>query len=327
VPTTPETTPMRGLRWTGGLASVWRIALAAWALALGAEALIARISEAWWPSPLPPAEVPAAAAWCGLALALAGGVATRPVTLPMAICVLLAGEPAVAGQGHALLIALLVLAGAMPSAPYGSWPARGRVDPAGGWALPDGLRGLAWLCAAAAWAYGLWRIGAGDDPAASPLAAPRYLGGLLLIHGLTFNPARVAPGGPEIRVVYYDGACGLCHRAVRFLVAEDQLGQLTFAPLGGATFAASVDPGADLPDSVVVQLDDGSLHVEAAAARILLDRLGGGWRLLAAPLHVIPLPVTNLAYTAIARVRRRVFTRPKDQCPLLPPELQRRFLP
>ena len=317
--------------------SLWRVLLAVVTLALGAETLLARLGHQWWPAPLPPAAVPAALAWCGLAIALGLGVGGRRVTLPLSLCVLFAGELATWWRGHAVLIFLLVLAGSMPAAPYGSWPARGRVDPGGGWRLPPSSRRLAWLGVAAIWVWTIWQFAkpefAGSRKGAWHLSEPigpivwHLTGPLALLHALAFKPAWLPAVGQRIRVVYYDGSCGLCHNAIRFLLAEDTSAQLRFAALQGDTFAASVPADVTVPDSVVVQLDDGTLLWKTAAARHLLGRLGGGWRAVGWLLRLIPLPLADVIYDAIARVRHRIFTRPKDVCPLLPPPLRARFLP
>lgn len=374
--------------WTGGLASVWRVGLATLALTLGVEALVGRMTGAWWPSPIPVLALPAAVTWCGLALALAAGLTTRPITLPLALCVLAGGEPAIAGRGHAALIVLLVLAGAMPPAPYGSWPARGRADPGGGWRMPANVRGLTWLALSLSWIHAAWSLleapGFGQGGAIAALAgylrgsvgvvaiwpaaveifvftvaaafvpmslgartrplvwtlglltqlvlapaigAPGYSAALVLLHALAFDPLWVSGAGRAVRVVYYDGNCGLCHRATRFLLAEDRFESLRFAALQGDTFSTSVPSSTTLPDSVIVQLEDGTLLWKTAATRHLLSRLGGGWRVMGWALRLVPLPVADLIYDFIARVRHRIFTRPKDVCPLLPPALRRRFLP
>ncbi|RYE91302.1 MAG: DUF393 domain-containing protein, partial [Oxalobacteraceae bacterium] len=38
-------------------------------------------------------------------------------------------------------------------------------------------------------------------------------------------------------IVFYDGACGLCHSLVRFVLARDPVGRHHFAPLQGRTAA------------------------------------------------------------------------------------------
>lgn len=131
-------------------------------------------------------------------------------------------------------------------------------------------------------------------------------------------------------LVFYDGSCGLCHHAVRFLVARDADGhRFVYAPLGGETFRERLEGEAtrDLPDSIVLLAADGSVLIRSQAALRLLGRLGGGWRVLAAALRLIPTGLADFAYDLIARIRYRLFARPRESCPVLPAPLRTRFLP
>jgi predicted DCC family thiol-disulfide oxidoreductase YuxK len=154
-------------------------------------------------------------------------------------------------------------------------------------------------------------------------------GGLVALHLLLFDPAWVAPSQPQTTdIVFYDGNCGLCHRAVRFILAEDRLGSaFRFAPLGGEIFLASLTETqrASLPDSVAILTEDGRLLVRSAAVVHLLRRLGGIWKLVGSVTQVIPSVLLDAAYDAIARIRHRLFSRPKDACPIIPKYLRTRF--
>jgi predicted DCC family thiol-disulfide oxidoreductase YuxK len=132
---------------------------------------------------------------------------------------------------------------------------------------------------------------------------------------------------PEI--LFYDGSCGLCHRAVRFLLWADREGRaFRFAPLGGSTFEARIPPSErrGLPDSMVLRTADGALLTRSAGALHVLRRLGGGWRVLAFLFGLVPRPLRDAAYDFVARVRLRLFARPDDACPVVPPPLRTRFL-
>lgn len=134
--------------------------------------------------------------------------------------------------------------------------------------------------------------------------------------------------------LFYDGDCGFCHRSVRFVLAEELATpeplRLRFAALGGEAFHAclarhpELDP-ASLPDSIVLELEDGTIRTRSAAALEIASRLGGFWRGLALALARLPSALLDAAYDAIARVRKRLFASPKDACPILPPELRARF--
>lgn len=130
--------------------------------------------------------------------------------------------------------------------------------------------------------------------------------------------------------IFYDGECGLCHRWVRFALARERGRELfRFAPLQGSTFAAEVAAAErrGLPDSLVVQSGDGRLLVRSAAVVHVLRQIGGAWGALGALLGLVPRVLADPGYDLVARVRRRLFARPAELCPLLPPELARRFDP
>ena len=129
-------------------------------------------------------------------------------------------------------------------------------------------------------------------------------------------------------MLFYDGHCALCHRAVRFVLRHDRAGTaFRFAPLQGPTFQARVpaERRAGLPDSIVVLTSDGSLLVRSNAFLHILRRLGGGWKALAGVLRIIPRSLRDFVYDFIARVRFRVFGTRRDWCPVVPPEQRARF--
>ncbi|MFZ3215603.1 MAG: DCC1-like thiol-disulfide oxidoreductase family protein [Candidatus Acidiferrales bacterium] len=141
---------------------------------------------------------------------------------------------------------------------------------------------------------------------------------------------RVEQGAASPEYLFYDGHCGLCHRAVKFVLKHDRSGAaFRFAALQGGTFRERVaaERRAGLPDSMVVLTSGGGLLVRSDAFLHILRQLGGGWRVLAAALRVIPRGLRDFVYNFVARIRYRVFGRPEDVCPIVPPELRARFDP
>ena len=131
-------------------------------------------------------------------------------------------------------------------------------------------------------------------------------------------------------MLFYDGHCGLCHRAVRFVLRHDRSGsRFRFAPLQGATFQSLVPAGAQagLPDSVVLLTQDGILLVRSNAFLHILRRLGGRWGTLASVLAVVPRPLRDVIYNLVARIRYRVFGTRLDLCPVVPRKLRARLYP
>ncbi|MGO9897165.1 MAG: thiol-disulfide oxidoreductase DCC family protein [Bryobacteraceae bacterium] len=138
------------------------------------------------------------------------------------------------------------------------------------------------------------------------------------------------PTPPQTETIFYDGHCGLCHRAVRFVLKHDRSGTaFRFAPLQGKTAQARipVDRRAGLSDSMAVQSRDASLLMRSNAWVHILRRLGGGWTIVAALVAVVPRPLRDGLYSCIARIRYRVFGRRDDLCPIVPPGLRERFDP
>jgi predicted DCC family thiol-disulfide oxidoreductase YuxK len=138
------------------------------------------------------------------------------------------------------------------------------------------------------------------------------------------------PFAEKTETLFYDGHCALCHATVKFVIKRDRGGAaFRFAPLQGETFQTQVpvEQRAELPDSIVIRTTDGVLLARSDAIVRILERLGGGWRILGAILAVIPLGLRDAVYDFIARIRYRVFGKRDDLCPIVPPALRERFDP
>jgi predicted DCC family thiol-disulfide oxidoreductase YuxK len=129
-------------------------------------------------------------------------------------------------------------------------------------------------------------------------------------------------------IVFYDGVCGLCDRWVRFVVKRDKQRTLRFAPLQGESAKARADLPAELR-TIVFVVGAGTpgeqTFTRSEAALRLLDHIGGFWRLVSW-LRIIPRPIRDAVYDAIASRRYRWFGR-FESCRVPPPEWRERFLP
>ncbi len=127
--------------------------------------------------------------------------------------------------------------------------------------------------------------------------------------------------------IYYDGTCGLCHGWVKFVLARDPEGKFHFAPLQGSryrTYAPLNGDQADF-DSVVVITAAGETLVRSKAVAYIFRRLGGLWWAAGVTLAALPTFLSDSGYRFVASIRHRLFARPSQACPLLPPELRNRF--
>jgi predicted DCC family thiol-disulfide oxidoreductase YuxK len=339
----------------------------------------------------------------GLSVLFALGVRDRLVGLILlflGIC-LFTTNPPISNSSMPFIGWILLAHAFVPRRPYGSWDARGRIDPGADWRMPARIHTATWIVLAIGYAYsGATKLGnaswvegsallqALSDPLAgrtllgdlvlllppslislatwsvllleisfAPLAILRkarpwlwlaLLGvqlslmtlgdfadssaGMVMLHFFAFDPAWVK-SKVEARsaTIFYDGECGLCHRFVRFSLAEDPEGKhFRFAPLEGDVFAAlrkasNRSEMLDDIDSLVLSLPDESLLVRAAGVLEIGKRLGGIWRVAAAAAGVLPLRMLDTGYDGIARIRHRIFATPPDACPILPSHLLDRF--
>jgi predicted DCC family thiol-disulfide oxidoreductase YuxK len=135
------------------------------------------------------------------------------------------------------------------------------------------------------------------------------------------------PGQLPPRIVLYDGVCGLCDRAVAWLLSKDRERQLWFAPLQGETAARlrRLHPEIPLDLDTVVLVDAGRVHLRSKAFLQCARYLGPPWR-WASWLAWLPGPVLDLAYRLVARVRYRVWGR-FDACRVPTAGDGSRFLP
>ena len=138
------------------------------------------------------------------------------------------------------------------------------------------------------------------------------------------------PPAAEAPIIFFDGACGLCRTAIRWLLRLDRRGRFRCAPLHGATYAARIAATrrATLPDSLVLCGVDGTLWCEGQALREIGRGLGGVWRVLATAAGVLPAAWLDGAYRVVARHRRRHATGATPAgCAPFPPAWRDRLLP
>jgi predicted DCC family thiol-disulfide oxidoreductase YuxK len=133
-------------------------------------------------------------------------------------------------------------------------------------------------------------------------------------------------------VVFYDGVCGLCNRLVRFLIRRDTRARLLFAPLQGAFARTVLVPQGCNPSDLdtvyaVAYPPDPPVRVLRRSRAVLhaVAELGPAWRMAAMAGRMIPLPIADAIYNAIARRRYRAFGQ-LDACPVPPPKWRGRFV-
>jgi predicted DCC family thiol-disulfide oxidoreductase YuxK len=132
-------------------------------------------------------------------------------------------------------------------------------------------------------------------------------------------------------IVLYDGVCGLCNRAVQFLLKRDRHDRFRFAALQ-SDFAANllqrhgIDP--TKLDTVYAVVNHGetneTLLAKGDAFLLFAKVLGGIWS-VARLGRLIPRPVRNWLYDFVAANRYRVFGK-AESCMLPDPAYKHKFL-
>jgi predicted DCC family thiol-disulfide oxidoreductase YuxK len=125
--------------------------------------------------------------------------------------------------------------------------------------------------------------------------------------------------------------CGLCNRAVTFVLRRDRRAVFAFAPLQstvGRTILERFGRPADSLDTFLVIADYQSsaarLFAKSDASLFVTRALGGWWRGLA-PLRLLPVRLRDVVYDWIASRRYRWFGR-LDQCELPSDHTRGRFI-
>lgn len=134
----------------------------------------------------------------------------------------------------------------------------------------------------------------------------------------------------QVRILFYDGACGLCARSIRFLIKVDRHNRIKYAPLIGRTSDKKLPEELRDPSnlSTVVYLEEDSggcnLYTRSDAVCAILKEVGGTWQIAGKFLHIIPLFLREGAYRLIAKYRHILF--PVGTCKLLKQEEKEIFL-
>lgn len=131
-------------------------------------------------------------------------------------------------------------------------------------------------------------------------------------------------------LVFYDGECNLCDRAVQFILERDRRGLFVFAPLKGQTAEKTLQK---LPqqmkdgESIILieayQSPGEKIYSLGKAALRICWLLGGVWA-IPGILFWLPSVFYDWAYRHISINRHRLFT---SRCILKTPETKNRFLP
>lgn len=132
---------------------------------------------------------------------------------------------------------------------------------------------------------------------------------------------------PPTPILFFDGQCGLCAKAVQWCLRHDRRRVLRFAPLQGTTYAAITHERKPLGMDSLVLVDEQGLHVRSSGALRMIRHLGGAAGVAASVGYwLVPRVVRDWVYRHIAR-RRMSWFGPARTCAVPDPRDRDRFLP
>ena len=127
-------------------------------------------------------------------------------------------------------------------------------------------------------------------------------------------------------IIFYDGTCGMCHGFVRFAIRRDRRSRFFFAPIGGETWCRRFGDSSSRDQETIHLLSEERTYVRSSAVCRVLVHLGTTWRILGGALWMVPLPLRNIGYRMVARIRHRIAGR-EDTCTLPDADAVDRLLP
>ena len=120
-------------------------------------------------------------------------------------------------------------------------------------------------------------------------------------------------------VIYYDGQCGLCHLAVKFILRVDSKSKFYFSPL------INLDNNLKNIDSIILKRGN-KVFYEGQAIIMIFENIDNNWNYLAKVLKLIPINVLDIAYRWVSRNRAKVSVKKVSPCPIIPSYYKKRFI-
>ena len=120
-------------------------------------------------------------------------------------------------------------------------------------------------------------------------------------------------------IIYYDGECGLCHMAVKFILRVDSKSKFYFSPL------SNFDNNLKNIDSIILRSGD-KVFYESQAIIMVFENIDNNWNYLAKVLKIFPINVLDIAYRWVSRNRTKISVKEVSSCPIVPSYYKKRFI-
>jgi predicted DCC family thiol-disulfide oxidoreductase YuxK len=130
----------------------------------------------------------------------------------------------------------------------------------------------------------------------------------------------------ESPVIFFDGLCNLCSKAVQFTIERDHKNIFRFASLQSDYAKEKLAPFHIEPtaNNSFVLLEDGKVYERSTAALRVAKKLNGFWPLLYG-FMIVPRFIRDAVYNYVAKNRYKWFGK-EESCWVPTPELKEKFL-
>ena len=149
--------------------------------------------------------------------------------------------------------------------------------------------------------------------------------GMLMIHLFTFDQRWLGKKKEGVTVLY-DGECGLCSKAMRFIAEEDSMNNFKLRslqePAGQSLLEKYNLPKEHFDTMVFIKKDEAFIKSDAAIG--IGESLGGLWRLGIIGKY-IPKELRNKLYDWVSRNRLSFFGK-ADVCRIPPVKLRKKLI-
>lgn len=127
-----------------------------------------------------------------------------------------------------------------------------------------------------------------------------------------------------MKVIFFDGVCGLCNGFIDFIMKIDTEKKFHFSPLQSEYAQKNLPPEFTRDLKSVVYKENDHCYSKSEAVLKVLTELGGIWK-LASLGKLLPSPFLNWGYDLVAENRYKIFGK-KETCRLPTPEERSRFV-
>lgn len=127
-----------------------------------------------------------------------------------------------------------------------------------------------------------------------------------------------------MKVIYFDGVCGLCNGFIDFIMRIDKKQKFHFSPLQSQHAQTHLPPEYTQDLKTVVYQDGENISVKSDAVLKVLKEVGGVW-MLANAARIFPRGFRDSAYEMVAENRYKLFGK-KETCRIPSPQERSRFV-